>query len=337
MSKNNNAVNILFTSGGRRVQLITAFKNAYESLGISGKIIVTDINPLTPAFHVADKHYIVPYLDDSKYIPTILRICKQEKIHYVFPLIDPDIPILAKHRKELETTGVRVMAIPHESVVLTNDKWETYKFFTSINVLTPQSWIPEGIDSEENLPYPLFIKPRDGSASRYTYKINKPSELRFFCDYVPSPIIQEFLPGPEITNDVVCDADGNLLAVVSRQRIQVRGGEVAKGKTVYDERIINTCANIAEALPAIGPITVQCMMKNGAPYFTEINARLGGGVPLAIKAGVDFPKWLIAQVCDLPVEIPPIGEYQTPLYLTRFDNAYYLDQDDYDNFESHNI
>jgi len=30
------------------------------------------------------------------------------------------------------------------------------------------------------------------------------------------------------------------------------------------------CAAIAEALRAIGPIRVQCMMKDGVPHFTEI-------------------------------------------------------------------
>ena len=102
-----------------------------------------------------------------------------------------------------------------------------------------------------------------------------------------------YLPGPEITNDVVCDLDGKVLSVVSRQRIRVRGGEVTVGKTVFDPAIAHACVRIAEMLPAVGPITVQCMMKRTpdgeAPAFTEINARLGGGVPLGISAGADSP------------------------------------------------
>jgi len=39
----------------------------------------------------------------------------------------------------------------------------------------------------------------------------KPDELSFFLNYVKNPIVQEFLPGPEITSDVVTGLDGELL------------------------------------------------------------------------------------------------------------------------------
>ena len=39
-------VNILFTSIGRRVELINSWKKAYADLGISGQIIGTDIDCL---------------------------------------------------------------------------------------------------------------------------------------------------------------------------------------------------------------------------------------------------------------------------------------------------
>jgi carbamoyl-phosphate synthase large subunit len=210
-----------------------------------------------------------------------------------------------------------------------SDKWRTVRFLRSIGVPTPQSWLPEQLDPAR-APYPLFIKPRAGSAAQHTYKITNAQELAFFSRYVPDPIIQEFLPGPEITNDVICDLQGEVLAVVSRQRIEVRWGEVAKGVTVYDPAITDACVKIARALPAIGPITVQCMLKDGAPsedsapYFTEINARFGGGVPLGIAAGVASPRWLLARAAGLPVAIPPLGTYQHGLYLTRFDDAFFL-------------
>ncbi|MCZ7667705.1 MAG: ATP-grasp domain-containing protein [Chloroflexi bacterium] len=112
--------------------------------------------------------------------------------------------------------------------------------------------------------------------------------------------------------------------MVSRQRIEVRWSEVAKGVTIHNPEIEAACAQIAAALPAIGPITVQCMMKEGVPYFTEINARLGGGVPLGIAAGVDTPRYLLAQAAGLDVAAPPLGSYQTGLHLTRFDDSFFL-------------
>ena len=42
-------VNVLFTSAGRRVELMRAFRKAYKQLGLRGSIVATDIDPLAPA------------------------------------------------------------------------------------------------------------------------------------------------------------------------------------------------------------------------------------------------------------------------------------------------
>ena len=327
-------VNILFTSVGRRVELLRAFRRAYEALGLNGRIVAVDIDPLAPALQEADRPYIVPLLTSPDYIPRLIEICRREQVTLVFPLIDPDIAMLAANRSTIEATGARVAVVSTEAAATSGDKWLTTQFFRSIGLSTPRSWLPSQIEPSK-VPYPLFIKPRKGSAAKSTFKVNNAGELTFFLDYVPDPIIQEYMPGPEITNDVICDLDGEVLAVVSRKRIEVRWGEVAKGVTVYDPVVAEGCVKIAKALPAAGPITVQCMIKDGVPYFTEINARLGGGVPLGIAAGADYPKWLLARAAGIPVGIPPIGSYRIGLYMTRFDNCFFLTEAEHEQMASH--
>lgn len=320
-------LSIIFTSVGRRVELMRAFRRAADRLGIPVRLVGLDINPLAPALQVVDAPYIVPRLSDPSYIPTLVSLCEREGASRVFPLIDPDIRVLAQHRAELEATGARVAAVPVEAADITDDKWKTSAFFRGLGLPVPRSWLPHEVDPAQ-AEYPLFIKPRNGSASHHTFKVRDARELTFFRDYITEPIIQELLPGPEITTDVVCDVDGSVLGVVSRRRIEVRGGEVAKGITVHDPAIIDACVRIAAALPAIGPITVQCMLKDGEPRFTEINARLGGGVPLGIAAGVDGPALLLARAAGLAIDAPPIGEYRVGLYTSRFDDSFMLTEDD---------
>jgi carbamoyl-phosphate synthase large subunit len=320
-------MNVLFTSVGRRVELLKAFRDAYRSLGMAGQIVAVDMDPLAPALQVADRSYIVPRLTSPDYIPALVAICRREQVNLILPLIDPDIPVLAQNRHLIAATGARLAVVSPEAAAVANDKWLTARFFRGLELATPRSWLP-GETSLAEAGYPLFVKPRGGSAARHTYTVDNARELAFFCEYIRAPIVQEFLPGPEITSDVICDLAGEVLAVVSRQRIEVRWGEVAKGVTVHDPRITEACVRVAGALPAVGPITVQCMMKQGVPYFTEINTRLGGGVPLAIAAGVDFPRYLLAKEAGLSVEIPPLGSYQVGLYLTRCDDSYFLTEAD---------
>lgn len=315
-------LNILFTSVGRRVELLRAFRQAYDSLGLGGKIVAIDIDPLAPAISMADEFYIVPRVDSNDFIPAIADICLREKIHVVFPLIDPDIPVLANNRELIERTGARLAVVDAAAAELAADKWQTVQFFRSLDLPTPRSWLPGELKTDPE--FPVFIKPRRGSAATNTFKVRNAAELEFFSGYVKDAIIQEFVEGPEITSDVVCDLNAEVLSIVSRQRIEVRWGEVAKGVTIHDHRITAACQKIAEALPAVGPITVQCMMKDDVPQFIEINARLGGGFPLGVAAGADSPKLLLSRLAGIPVEVPPIGTYQAGVFMTRFDDSFFL-------------
>ena len=321
--KPHKTVNIGFTSIGRRVELVRAFRNAYRTLKLEGNLVGMDIDPLAPALRLADKRYLVPPFQSSEYIPALLDICKKESIHSLFPLIDPDIPLLAKNKLLFQEAGTFVAVVPFRAAEICSDKYQTTKFFQDLGLYVPWTLLPGDLQ-QSDLSFPVFIKPRAGSASQNAFRAHDSHELSLFLKTAPDPVIQECLPGPEITTDVICDLDGNLLGVVSRRRLEVRMGEVSKAMTVFDQTILDGCVKIARELPAIGAITVQCMMKGADPYFTEINARFGGGSPLGIAAGVDSPRWLLARMAGIPLQLPALGEYEKGLYMTRCDESFFL-------------
>jgi len=318
------------------VELVRAFQRAYERLHLEGAVIGVDLDPLAPALNLVDKMYVVPGVLSPVYISTLMRIIQRERVNLVFPLIDPDIPVLAANMSILESGGAKLCVVPIQSVKIVNDKWETAKFFRKLRLETPRTWLPSEIDPLKP-GFPAFIKPRGGSAAKNAFKVHNRKELEFFLEYVPNPILQEFVSGPEITTDVACTCEGEILSIVSRKRIEVRWGEVSKGVTVCDKRIIEACIQIARSLPAHGPITVQCIMNNDLPVFTEINARLGGGVPLGIAAGADSPMFLLARAAGIEVDLPRIGDYKTGLYMTRYDDSYFLEESDVADIRSRGI
>lgn len=314
---------ILFTSVGRRVELVRAFRKAITNSELNCEILATDIDPLAPALQEVDQYILVPTFNHPEYLPRLLEICQNEEVTAVFPLIDPDIPILAGAIERFKTIGTRLAVVNSKAAEICADKWQTFDFFKQLNLPTPASWLPgQPLTGESN--FPVFIKPRRGSAASDAFQVRDQSELDFFESYVPDPIIQEHLPGPEITSDIICDFEGQVLAVVSRRRIAVRAGEVVKGITVHDPSIDKACRKIAAGLPACGPITAQCMMKNGTPHFIEINARMGGGLPLAIAAGVDIADLLLQVVANNTAPAVEPGNYQVGLQMTRFDDTFFI-------------
>jgi carbamoyl-phosphate synthase large subunit len=326
------SLNTLFTSVGRRVELMRAFRRAYDGLSLGGSILATDIDPLAPALREVDRPQLVPCTEDPAFVPALVEICRRESVDVVFPLIDPDIVVLAEHRDAFDAIGTRLAVVPYQAAQVTADKWLTTELFGRIGLRAPKSWLPDEVAGSQT-EYPLFIKPRRGSASMHTHRAETAKELDFFLDRVPDPVVQEFLPGPEITTDVICDLDGELLGVVSRQRIEVRGGEVTKGVTVMLPDVVEASRRISRALSAVGPLTLQGIVKDGVLHYTEINARMGGGLPLGIAAGVDAPRWLLSRAAGIPLELPPIGTYEAGLYMSRFDDSLFISEVGRDELE----
>jgi len=246
----------------------------------------------------------------------------------VFPLIDPAVPVLAQHRAAIESTGARLAVVSAEAAAIARDKWMTFEWLRSIGEPTPQTWL--GHDLPADPPFPLFVKPRYGSAGKKSFRADDRTELDFFLRYVENPVVQPFVEGAEVTNDVLCSLEGEVWEVVSRRRIEVRWGEVHKGVTVHEPEIGERCSMIAMALQAMGPITVQCLLSEDGPLFTEINARFAGGMPLGVAAGVPSPEWYLREAGGMPVRPPPLGSYRAGVYLTRYDDSFFLEGEGYE-------
>ena len=70
------------------------FRRAMGELGVSGKLIVTDITDTSPAFHVADEGLIVPTVGRIEYIPALKDIVRKHGVGLLVPLtrIRPESP-----------------------------------------------------------------------------------------------------------------------------------------------------------------------------------------------------------------------------------------------------
>jgi carbamoyl-phosphate synthase large subunit len=142
-------------------------------------------------------------------------------------------------------------------------------------------------------------------------------------------VIQECLRGPEFTVDVYAGLDGVPRVAVPRQRLQVRGGEVAKALTVRNEAVIGEAMRLVAALrECAGVITCQCRhTPAGDVKFFDLNPRFGGGVPLAIRAGADFPKWIIQEHLGQRPDVDP-SAWESGLLMLRYDAEVFCRQAD---------
>ena len=105
-----------------------------------------------------------------------------------------------------------------------------------------------------------------------------------------------------------------------RQRLEVRGGEVSKGITRRDW-VYDYLLQRLRVLPgARGCLTLQVFAgpQAGEVLGIEINPRFGGGFPLSLAAGADFPAWLLREYLHGET-LPFCDDWERDLMMLRYD------------------
>lgn len=276
-------IRILFTSAGRRVELIQAFRKAACELNVDLEIFGADVSDKAPALYFCDSCVLVPRISEDNYIGSLLTFCKDNGINAVIPTIDTDLYKLSLAKNEFAKNGTLVLVSEPNIIEICRNKKRTFDFFTEHSVNCPKTYTDI---NDYNCGFPAIIKPKDGSSSLNVFKVNNRGELLFYSKLVNNYIVQPQIKGKEYTVDVLCDLKGLPISIVPRERITVRSGEVLQTKIFVDKAIIDKTKEICDCLKPCGPLTIQLIRdENENDYYIEINPRFGGGAPLSMKAG----------------------------------------------------
>jgi carbamoyl-phosphate synthase large subunit len=303
---------------------MNTFRSALAELGVDGKILAADITDLSSAFQCADVSIVVPPCRSPDFVPALLDVCAREGVGLVVPTIDTELPVFAEHRGAFADAGAAVAISSAQVITIGQDKVATHAWLTSAGFPTVRQMIPED-GTVEGLSYPMIVKPRMGSAAIGVRLVRDEAEL-LATVHDGDFIAQEIAPGVEHTVDVFVDHAGEPRCAVPRRRIEVRAGEVSKGRTVRSQPLINLSTEICAALPgAYGVITVQIFLEEetGVMNVIEINPRFGGGFPLAWEAGARYSTWLIQDVLGRTPDVRT--DWKEDLVMLRYDEAVFVD------------
>jgi len=313
---------VLVTSAGRRGQLVKWLKSVIPH---DGEVIAADAAASAPAAYLADRWFLVPRVDSEDYLPTLLSVCRENRITLLVPTIDTELPILASNRDAFESHGVTVLISSLETVGMAADKAQTHHWMADHGFPVPRQWLFKcGESLPSALPFPVFAKPRFGSRSVGAHVAHSFSELPTI-DSTAEYVIEEYVRGEEFTVSTYIDRAGRCLATVPRQRVEVRDGEVSKSVTRHLPDVEELIRNIAEALPgAWGPLNVQLIRDplSCQMWVLEVNTRFGGGDPLAWEAGANMPAWAISETLGLELRIDQ--PWTADLAMLRYDDAVFL-------------
>ena len=312
-------MNILILSCGTRNKVVSYFKDA---VGTAGKVIATDCSPYAPALYDADSFYVVPRMTAPGYINEIITICKNEHIDGVLSFIDPELSLLAQHKTDFEAVGTTVIGSSYELCEMALDKWAMYNWLTEHGYLCAKTYVQfetfEKALADGRAAFPVFVKPRFGSASLYISKADDLETAKFLFKHQPDMIIQEFLDGQEIGADVYTDMlTGRVAAIFTKNKLVMRAGETDKAISFKDEKLFALILRFVEESGYRAQIDMDIFKIGDDYYISEVNPRFGGGYPHAYECGVRTPQMIVNNL-NREENAPLIGEYKNNIVMMQY-------------------
>jgi hypothetical protein len=117
-------------------------------------------------------------------------------------------------------------------------------------------------------------------------------------------LLQQYVPGEGHGVELLA-TEGRVLAAFQHRRLHevpITGGASSFRESVaLDPDLLAASTRLLEALRWTGLAMVEFRVGPGGPWLMEVNGRIWGSLPLAVKAGMDFP----VRMAELFVEGPP--------------------------------
>jgi predicted ATP-grasp superfamily ATP-dependent carboligase len=304
------AARVLVTDAGRGSAIAVI-----RSLGRRGlRVIAADHAPGSAGFrsrYAAETLvYPDPALDPFAVVDRLHEVAAAGRVDLIVPVSDDVLLALAHERERF--AGLAALAIPDDGALAqVVDKAATVALAQRLDVPVPRSVVVDDLDgalaAADALGWPLVLKPtrsrqlREAGVERFEVSYaDEPAALiarmRDYRGRCPV-LLQEYVPGEGHGVELLLDRGRPVMAFQHHRlhEVPITGGASALRESVaVDPELLGHAATLMGALRWTGLAMVEFRVGSKGPVLMEVNGRIWGSLPLAVKSGVDFPFGLAA-------------------------------------------
>lgn len=270
-------LNILVTGAGGDSGIATI-----RSLCEDHYVVAADCDKNAAGLRLAQESVVLPPAQDPKFLEAVSSVIAKNKIDFIFPNVDEELIIFASNLHKIP----QAIISDSESISTCLDKIKT---INRLKKVIPTPNYPES--------YPAIIRPSVSRGSRDVFKVCTVEEADLVIALFEERglekdrlLIQEFLPGDEVTVDAVCDSEGRLVVACPRVRMATKGGICSVGRSIHNDKLVQYVKRITETLKFYGPINIQFKQDNFGEFkLLEINPRCAGSLSITKCNGVNIP------------------------------------------------
>lgn len=281
--------NVLVVPCGTEIayELIRSLKDIknINVFGVNSVECYTDL-PLINVFSDA------PLIADERFISYIADKVESNKITHILPAHDSAALKLAQFA---HLFSAKVVSSSYDTNVICRSKRLTY------NTLKDKVLVPELYSLNDDLVFPLFVKPDVGQGSNGVRKVTEYADLSLSA----GELLCEYLSGPEYTVDCVTDSNGQLLFAKARQRSVTRNGISVETELVKSQQQFYEFAKkINENIQLRGGWFFQVKENSQRELcLLEVSTRIAGSMITSRFNGINFTELSILISDNIPVSV----------------------------------
>jgi predicted ATP-grasp superfamily ATP-dependent carboligase len=287
-----------------------------RSLGRRGvDVVAADHNPRSAGFRsrYASRRFVYP--DPSKAPDAAIDALREEVARHDVDLLVPvsDEVLLPLSAARDRFAGGCALAIPEpDALRAVTDKEATLALGRRLGVPTPRTALARTVDEAlavaPALGWPVVVKPvasrvyREGSVEAFSVAYaDSPEGLAAQVGRLAgrsAALLQEYRPGEGHGVELLTDRGRPLAAFQHRRlhEVPITGGASALREGVPLDPVLHAHATrLLAELRWTGLAMVEFRVGPDGPVLMEINGRIWGSLPLAVKSGVDFP-WRLLEL-----------------------------------------
>jgi predicted ATP-grasp superfamily ATP-dependent carboligase len=286
------------------------------------EVVAADELPRSPGFYsryTSERvRYPPPAEAPEQAVAVLLRAARELSVDLIVPVTDEIILPLSEARAHF--AGVCRLALPGTQALATAlDKRATLELAEGLDIPVPRTALvantDEALAAAEDIGWPVVLKPQ---SSRVYRKEQDPKSgeqgkvAAFGVSYAAGPetlttqvgrlegrsgvLVQEYCTGTGIGIELLMDR-GRPLAAFQHRRVRevpITGGASSYRDSVrLDPVLLDHAVRLLGALDWTGLAMVEFKAGNTGHTLMEVNGRIWGSLPLAVKAGMDFPARLV--------------------------------------------
>lgn len=238
---------ILMLGGAKRVSMARMLQQAARELGSEAHIFSYELSDIVP---IAECGEVITgkKFNDPDILDDLHSTVEQYGINIIIPFVDPAVEVAAAYRDRFPDT----VFVPVGDKAMVEVMFDKCRCATACEAA--QLPIPATYTGGE-ITMPLIAKPRHGSASKGIQSVDTIADIANLPMSADQYLIQERVDQrEEISVDCYVSVhDGEILATVTRRRLEVIGGEASHTVTFHDPETEALATDTLRALGLRGP------------------------------------------------------------------------------------